>query len=134
NVSFISLPLAALIATQAPFAFPGANIVWVVVIAAVLCIIPTLLYGMLGMAMPRSGGDYVFVSRILNPVIGFAANFNVTMWFLLGIALFGSLLVPFGLASALSAGGSAGNNMGISDTAPTGSGKGWQSGPGAAAL
>jgi cation transporter-like permease len=53
NISFISLPLAALVATQAPFAFPGANIILVVVVAAVLAILPTLLYGWLGTAMPR---------------------------------------------------------------------------------
>jgi amino acid transporter len=134
NVSFISLPLAALIATQAPFAFPGANIVLVVVIAAVLCVLPTLLYGMLGTAMPRSGGDYVFVSRILHPVIGFAANFNVTMWYLLVIAQFGSLLAPFGLSAALATIGAATHSQGLIHASTTVTGKVWQFWLGAVAL
>ncbi len=134
NVSFISLPLAALAATQAPFAFPGASLVLVVVITAILCILPTLLYGNLGTAMPRSGGDYVFVSRIIHPVIGFAANFSVTMWFLLVIALFGSLLAPFGLSAALATIGVASGNQGLIDASATVTSQGWQFWLGAAAL
>lgn len=134
NVSFISLPLAALAATQAPFAFPGASLVWAVIITAILCVLPTLLYGSLGTAMPRSGGDYVFVSRIIHPVIGFAANFSVTMWFLLVIALFGSLLAPFGLSAALATIGVASNNQGMIDASATVTSQAWQFWLGAAAL
>ena len=76
NVSFVSLPLAVLIATQAPFAFPGASPFWVTVFAAALCVFPVLLYGLFMAVMPRSGGDYVFVSRTFHPWVGFAANFN----------------------------------------------------------
>ncbi len=134
NISFISLPLAALVATQAPFAFPGASIVLVVVLAAVLSIVPTLLYGWLGTTMPRSGGDYVFVSRIMNPVIGFAANFNITMWYVLVASQFASLLAPFGLSAALATIGAGTGNQTLVDWSATVAGKGWQFGLGAAAL
>ena len=100
NVSFISLPLAALVATQAPSAIPGASPFWVCVICAILCIVPVLLYGLFMAVMPRSGGDYVFISRTLHPWLGFAANFNITAWYLLVIAYFGYLLAPFGFSSA----------------------------------
>ena len=70
NVSFISIPLAVLIATQAPSAFPGASPFWVTVFAGVLCIFPTLLYATFTAVMPRAGGDYVFVSRTLHPWVG----------------------------------------------------------------
>jgi amino acid transporter len=134
NVSFISLPLAALAATQAPYAFPGSNLVLAVVITAILCILPTLLYGNLGTAMPRSGGDYVFVSRIIQPVVGFAANFSVTMWFLLVIALFGSLLAPFGLSAALATIGVASGNEGLLEASATVTSQGWQFWLGVSAL
>jgi APA family basic amino acid/polyamine antiporter len=134
NISFISLPLAALVATQAPFAFPGANIVLVVVVAAVLSILPTLLYGWLGTAMPRSGGDYVFVSRILGPLLGFAANFNVTTWYVLVMSQFALLLAPFGLSAALATIGVATESQTLVDWSTTVTGKGWQFWTGAANL
>ena len=134
NISFISLPLAALVATQAPFAFPGANIVLVVVIAAVLAIIPTLLYGWLATVMPRSGGDYVFVSRIMGPLLGFAANFNITVWYVLVMAQFALLLAPFGLSAALATIGVVTSNQTLIDWSTTVSGKNWQFGIGVATL
>jgi APA family basic amino acid/polyamine antiporter len=97
NVSFISIPLAVLIATQAPAAFPGADPLWVTLIAAVLCVFPTLLYGLFMAVMPRTGGDYVFVSRTAHPWVGFAAYFNVTAWY----------LAPFGFSSAFTTIGAA---------------------------
>jgi amino acid transporter len=110
NVSFVSLPLAVLIATQAPFAFPGASPFWVTVICAALCVFPVLLYGLFMAVMPRSGGDYVFVSRTIHPWLGFAANFNITAWYLLVIAYFGYLLAPFGFSSAFTTLGVATHN------------------------
>lgn len=101
NISAMSIPLALLVATQGTYAFPGANLPLVVVITVIFCIIPTLMYGWLGTAMPRSGGDYVFISRIINPVIGFAANFNITTWYVLFMAQFASLVAPFALGDAL---------------------------------
>jgi amino acid transporter len=135
NVSFISLPLAALVATQAPAAFPGASPFWVTVICAVLCVVPVLLYGLFMAVMPRSGGDYVFVSRTLHPWIGFAANFNITAWYLLVIAYFGYLLVPFGFSSAFTTLGAATNNHTfLSWGATLGTSKLWGFGIGAVTL
>src|ERR1700689_4701504 len=78
NISAMSIPLALLVATEGTYAFPGANLPLVIVLTVILCILPTLMDGWLGTTMPRSGGDYVFVSRILKPILGFAANFNIT--------------------------------------------------------
>jgi amino acid transporter len=126
NVSFVSLPLAVLIATQAPFAFPGASPLWVTVIAAALCAFPVLLYGLFMAVMPRSGGDYVFVSRTADPWLGFAANFNITAWYLLVIAYFGYLLAPFGFSLAFTTLGVATNNTWFTNAGATlGTSKNW---------
>ena len=43
-------------------------------IGGVLSIIGALIYGELGMAFPYSGGEYVYLSRILHPAIGFLSG------------------------------------------------------------
>jgi len=135
NISFVSIPLAVLVATQAPAAFPGASPFWVTVICAVICIAPVMLYSLFMAVMPRSGGDYVFVSRTVHPWAGFAANFNITAWYLLVIAYFGYLLTPFGLSSAFTTIGVAADNDTLTRWgADVAASKGWQFAIGAAAL
>ena len=134
NVSFVSIPLAVLVATEAPFAFPGADPFWVTVFCAILCIFPIFLYGLFMAIMPRSGGDYVFVSRTIYPWLGFAANFNITAWYLLVIAYFGYLLSSFGFSSAFSTIGVATNNATLNKWAATIATKNWGFAIGAIAL
>lgn len=59
--------------------FPGAYLP----VSALLALIPSLLvaymYAQFSAAFPRSGGDYVFVGRILHPSIGFMLNFVATI-------------------------------------------------------
>jgi amino acid transporter len=84
------------------------------------------MYGLFMAVMPRSGGDYVFVSRTADPWLGFAANFNITAWYLLVIAYFGYLLAPFGFSSAFTTLGVATHNSWFTDAGATlGTSKNW---------
>ncbi|AMW06083.1 APC family permease [Gemmatimonas phototrophica] len=53
--------------------------------AAVPAVLAALCYAMLGSAMPRAGGSYVYASRSIGPYTGFLASFS--QWFGLCIAI-----------------------------------------------
>jgi amino acid transporter len=57
-----------------PF-YGGANIYLTILIGALLAMPILLAYAVASSVMRRSGGDYVFISRLLHPALGFAANF-----------------------------------------------------------
>ncbi|MCL6444906.1 MAG: APC family permease [Alicyclobacillus sp.] len=82
----------------APYVFPGANLGVAFLIATPLSLVFGLLYGFFSMAMPRSGGDYVWVSRTLSPPVGFAVNFFLTVlilsWGALNAELIPSMFLP----------------------------------------
>lgn len=62
-----------------PFAFPQSNMLLAfLMVTPLVALGPALIYSMLGAAMPRSGGDYVYVSRIIHPALGFMTNWLFT--------------------------------------------------------
>jgi APA family basic amino acid/polyamine antiporter len=73
-------------------------------LAAIPAVLPAfsiaLIYAMLTATMPRSGGDYVFNSRILSPSLGFAFNFSLEFWqlFFMGFNLYFISFVGLGPA------------------------------------
>ena len=68
------------IVSLSPYAFPQSNMFLAFLIAIPLVGLgPALLYSMLGAAMPRTGGDYVYVSRVIHPALGFMTNWLFTL-------------------------------------------------------
>jgi amino acid transporter len=68
------------------------------VLLAFLGILPLiLLYVRLAVAFPRSGGDYVSISRTLSPALGFAVNAAAMAYFCLFVGLGGLYTVQYGL-------------------------------------
>lgn len=70
--------------------FPGGDIILPGIIATIMSFFIAATYGQLTAAFPRSGGDYVFNSRILHPAVGFGMNFSLTIWewFIAGFYVF----------------------------------------------
>ncbi len=63
-----------------PYGFPQSNMFLAFLVSIPLVAIgPALIYSMLAAAMPRSGGDYVYVSRIIHPALGFMTNWLFTV-------------------------------------------------------
>ncbi len=83
----------------APAAFPGVA-VWQACLYAILLELPiALAYVWMATAMPRSGGDYVFQSRVLGGAVGFPIVMSgFVIFILMWVALAGWLLACLGLA------------------------------------
>ncbi|MCJ7585294.1 MAG: APC family permease [Anaerolineales bacterium] len=62
--------------------YTGGNLIWATLISALLCGVGfSLVWGILGGSMPRSGGEYIYNSRIIHPIIGIAESFgNAFVW------------------------------------------------------
>ena len=96
----ISAPIGSTLAWSIFFtlvAFPGADPVGVLVIAAIINIPVLIMFALLGASMPRVGGDYVWVSRILNPPLALISNLCMIMGGLLGAAYFAKFFPIFAL-------------------------------------
>lgn len=57
--------------TATPTLYPGSNLVVTLLFAIVPAALVAFLYATLGGAMPRSGGEYIWLSRLLPGVVGF---------------------------------------------------------------
>jgi basic amino acid/polyamine antiporter, APA family len=62
--------------------YTGGNLIIATILSVVLCGISIpLVWGILGGSMPRSGGEYIYNSRIISPLIGIAESFgNAFVW------------------------------------------------------
>jgi len=62
--------------------YTGGNLVIATLLSAILCGVGfSLVWGILGGSMPRSGGEYIYNSRIIHPIVGIAESFgNAFVW------------------------------------------------------
>jgi amino acid transporter len=62
--------------------YTGGNLIIATLLSALLCGVGfSLVWGILGGSMPRSGGEYIYNSRIIHPLIGIAESFgNAFVW------------------------------------------------------
>lgn len=83
----------------APTAFQGSNLILGITFAFLFELPIALAYTWLATALPRSGGDYVFQSRVFGGGFGFTAVFSLfVVWILQWVALSGWLLAVLGIA------------------------------------
>ncbi|MGH6750298.1 MAG: amino acid permease [Methyloceanibacter sp.] len=110
----------------APGALPGGRLVWGILLAMIFEIPIAITYVWLSTALPRSGGDYVFQSRVFGGAIGFPIVMSgFVIWILQWVALSGWLLAYLGFAPLfLGLGGTMGNpsltSIGVWFTTPWG--------------
>jgi APA family basic amino acid/polyamine antiporter len=104
NVAGVNLgAVAALSIAAVAGLWPGASVLLVAVIGALVSLATVGTYGLMSAAMPRAGGDYVFVGRTLWPWLGFAANWMITWSLFVALGLFSVALVTQALAPGMAA-------------------------------
>ncbi|HEX8854173.1 MAG TPA: amino acid permease [Thermoleophilaceae bacterium] len=81
--------------------FPGGNFLVATLLTIPLALSVVYTFGLLTAAMPRSGGDYVLVSRILHPAAGVVSSVCISLSSFLSIAFEALAMVTLGLAPAL---------------------------------
>lgn len=110
----------------APGSLPGGHLVWGIILAMLFELPISLVYVFLSTALPRSGGDYVFQSRVWGGGLAFALTMSgIVIWQFQWLALSGWLISYLGFAPLfLGLGATMGNiglaNLGIWFTTPVG--------------
>lgn len=78
-------------------AFPGTNILLAIILSAVIDVPILIMMAYMASSMPRTGGDYVWVSRILSPSLGMVSSFAAVFSALIGAAYWARIWGPMGV-------------------------------------
>lgn len=100
-----------------PAFLPGADLVVATIICFVLVLPFIASYALLSAAIPRSGGEYTYISRIIHPAVAMMANFNVTFFGIVFVGTAGSWFAQWGVAQFLRIAGAYTANQGLIDAA-----------------
>jgi amino acid transporter len=125
NVIFINVVLGLIVLTLAPAIYPGVDLAVGWLLTTVVLIIPILIYAWMAGSMPRSGGEYVYLSRILHPIVGFVFNFVFTVTLLIFAALLSSYVTTTGLSPMFATLGAVTDSQSLTDLAVSISSDGW---------
>ncbi len=114
NLIWSSVPLAiAFVLAYGIGFYAGANMLLATVIAFALALPTAVTYAMLSAAVPRSGGDYTWISRTLHPAVGFASNLSFSFWATFFIGLYAVFFGFFGIGPVLRVIAAYTGNVGI---------------------
>jgi len=114
NIIIANLVIGSVGLLVLPYTFPGVNLVGSVVVAAIASFSLAIVYWLFNIAMPRSGGDYVWNTRVLSKPLGFASNFSLTIWTIFYIAAYAGFVSSIGLSGFLTTVGAVYNNSVLS--------------------
>lgn len=102
-----------------PAFLPGADLVMATIICFALVLPFIASYALLSAAIPRSGGEYTYISRVIHPAVAMMANFNVTFFGIVFVGTAGSWFAQWGVAQFLRIAGAYSANQGLIDAAAT---------------
>jgi len=115
NIVLMGIGYLFLYSMWAENLYPGVDLPSTVFLALLPSLCIAVCYLLLSQAMPRSGGDYIWVSRTIHPVLGFVGNFYMTSVINTFCGMVAGMSSWYGIAVMLLALGLAGNNPGLVD-------------------
>jgi len=93
--------------------FPGVDLPITPLIVFPLIVLQIIPFYFFSITMPRAGGDYVWVSRTLHPILGFSWNFLFAMMQISFVGIISGWVLDPGLRSVLLIWGTLTNNSGM---------------------
>jgi amino acid transporter len=77
------------LSVRMPYTYPGSDPVMAFIIGLIPAFFFAIAYAWLATGMPRAGGDYVFISRTINPALGYVVTVGnfLGRWFSIGFLL-----------------------------------------------
>lgn len=99
-----SAPVGATLAWGVFFAlaaFPGATLVTATIVSGIINVPVIIMMAMMASSMPRTGGDYVWVSRILSPPAATVSNFGASFSAMIGATFWARYFPVFALGPVL---------------------------------
>src|SRR3954454_14094785 len=78
--------------------FAGANMYLALLLVVPMTLSFSYAFGLLTQMIPRSGGDYMLVSRVIHPLAGIVSSFCMSMAGFLSNAFFGLAVVTAGIS------------------------------------
>ena len=81
-----------------PPLYAGASMVTATILAGLLALPMAGVYAYFAAAMPRSGGDYIYISRTLHPFLGFLSSWNWVVWMVTYTGIPAAYLAQYGLS------------------------------------
>ena len=88
----------AFVVLLVPAFYAGASMVTATILAGLLALPMACVYAYFASAMPRSGGDYVYISRTLHPYLGFLSSWNWVVWLVTYTGIPAAYLAQYGLS------------------------------------
>src|ERR1019366_9724681 len=80
NILNVTIAYAILYPALFLWQFPGASLLLAGIIGVAAFVPLGLCYALVVAAMPRAGSDYVFVSRVFHPAVGFVVAVVFMVW------------------------------------------------------